>query len=294
MTFLHLSRTPDLLHACDQAIREQHMLSIVGQSGSGKTKLLWYYLREHLRTRFPQRSPRIVYSCLWEPHSKTGTKVSTPAACMTFAEITAGLADISRQYDTELIHSTKLWYRKPQSTATDRQFLSLFVFVRDELRRLQIDALIIDNATHLDRTAMQRLVDLRTHYRLNLGIILCATTPEDHGGSEQLKRVITTIVPADDYQGDVLLPYPTQHEVEYQILTFILKHHHLSPKTVDAPTLARIIASFWTETHGNWHQIMRLSRRLGAILAQRPQPLTEQLWEQVIGKKLPPNETASL
>lgn len=291
--FIHHSNTSDVLEYLAEAILHRRIVPFLGQPGTGKSYLLEYlasiYWRKERGLQF--ETPRIVYAKIRESTAKAGGRYSTPMACITFTEITFGLTEISRQYDSELVHNTRIWYRKPQSQYTDLQFNSLFAFVRDECRRLAISGIIIDNAAYLDVYTVQRLMDMRRLLKGQLSLIFCARIEQKGAINETLSRVLNVAIDQDEIEHRVELASLAEKETRGAVLIKLLKHlnidfdPHLQPKEI-----AAMRDMFWSETNGDWHAIAKRQRRLadtvGPNRGQR-RFLTKEIFETVMGKPLP-------
>ncbi len=286
MKFLTFPNQDPIIQACTTAIRDRTMITIVGQTGTGKTALVKHVMNTALPKQFPHQLPRILYICL---RDEVGTSPrSTHKTLMTrvlFSEIALALGQCSKTIDTQLSYTTRAWYHKMHGTATDSQFLTLQAFVRAELERLAIDALIIDKADLLDLISLKRIREWSTLYSVQLGLILVATTAND-GGCELTHRWIPLAVPDEEYLGEWTCVFPNQTDVEERIFSTFLRSHTLSPHTVELSVLEAMITAFWQQTQGDWHRIMRYSRRLGTLMHNAPQALSQHLWEQVFNKPL--------
>jgi hypothetical protein len=236
--------------------------------------------------------PRVVRIKLREPLGKAGGRYSTSTACLAFTEMTFSLAQISRQNDSEIVHNTRIWYRKPQSEYTDRQFNSLFAFVRDECLRLNIVGIIVDSAHHFDVYTMQRLMDIRRLLKHQLALILSARIERSGGINEQLSTVMNVVIDPDEVEDGIELKPLTREETCGKVLIAILKGLNVDfAPSLTIREVAMMRNAFWNETLGDWHTIAKRQRRLKDLVGpNRGQRrfLTRDVFEAVMGKPLPP------
>jgi hypothetical protein len=289
MDFLQLSNTQDILSILESAVQHHHIIPVFGCFGSGKSHLLQYFVSAYWKQKKDiQSPPRVVYAKLWEPPSKAGNRYATQAACMIFTEITFGLAQISQRYSSEVHHATRVWYHNPRSLYTDSQFTSLFAFVRDELQRLHISAIILDNATEIDIYTLQRLMQCRRLFNHELALIFSARIEAPESINEKVSRTIGTVVPTEEVEPRVEIKPLTKNEVLSHIFRQMLIDHTDSfPKDMPKEVIKSIRDSFWEETKGNWHMIASIERRLRDLLRGAPnRTLTLARWETVIRKTL--------
>jgi hypothetical protein len=283
-----------------EGILHHQIIPLLGCPGTGKTFLLQYLVREHwTRERELAEGPRIVYIELRSTTAKAGGRFSTPMACIAFTEMTFGLAEISRRYDSEFVHNTRIWYRQPQGEYSDRQFNSLFAFVRDEFRRLGIDGLLVDNASLLDITTMQRILDLRRLLRHRLALIFSTQIEREGTINDSLARVLDVTInkkkeagTADisEVERHVELKPTSQAETSGPVLKGILRDLNVDfAPDLKLEDVAAMRAMFWKETLGTWDMIAKLERRLRGLVQPgnaRRTFLTKELIEQWFGKPL--------
>lgn len=291
--FIHHSNTVDVLTWLGNAITNYKIASLLGCAASGKSYVLEYLADAYWKYEKSgeRKAPRVVRIELREPTGKGGGRYSTPAACIAFTEITSGLADISRHHDSELVHHTRMWYRQPQSLYSDKQFNSLFVFVRNECQRLGVTCMLVDNAHFLDTFTMQRLMDVRRLRGHQLACIFSAPIEKQGLINENLSRVLNVTTDPDDVESSVELKSLTQAETLNTVLIGLLKHLHLDfAPSLDIKEIALIRKMFWSETQGDWHAIAKRQRRLQDFLdlnRGRERFLTKEIFEKVMGKPLP-------
>ena len=164
MLFLQQSNTQEVLSVLERAIKLHQIVPFVGCASTGKTWLLTYLATQFWKQerKIEYLPPRIVYAELYRPRgSQAANDVASPVARVALSELTLGLAQISRQYDSRSVHEARLWYKKDRWESSDKQFTLLFPFICDELNRLNIDTLIIDNAQYLDLFTIARLRQMR-------------------------------------------------------------------------------------------------------------------------------------
>lgn len=292
MFFLHHSNTADVLQILSEAITSHRIVPFYGCKGSGKSWLLGYLTTAYWKQErnVQGQIPRIAYLELYEPRTKGGA-LSTPAARVTFSEAALGLAQVSRRYDTEFVHHTRLWYRKDRKESEDKQFASLFAFVRDEVERLRLDALLFDNAHNLDIFALQKLMAVRRYKRHELALIFCAPTEQQGQINETLARLMGTVIDDLEREQKVELEPMTREETMGKVLLGLLAHHKVtfSPSLTNA-VVAQMRRMFADETNGDWTAIAVRERRMKDFLGPNKgvvRFLTKELWEKIMGKALP-------
>ena len=211
-----------------------------------------------------------------------------------------GLAQISRRYDSELVHSTRIWYRKPQGEYSDRQFNTLFSFVRDEFLRLDIAALVIDNASLLDVTTVQRILDVRRLLGHRLALIFCTRIEREGTINASLANVLdvtlnnreqTAAGSIDEVEQSIELKPTSEAETRGAVLKQLLSALNIDfAPDLNTRDIAATRAMFWSQTLGTWDMIAKLERRLRDLVGSskgRRRFLTRELIERWLGVPLP-------
>jgi hypothetical protein len=292
MLYIHHANTGDVLHVLAEATLSHRVVPFYGCKGSGKSWLLGYLSSDYWRQERSMKGnvPRIAYVELWEPTTKSG-RLATPPALVAFSEITLGLAQISRRHDSEFTHNSRLWYRQGRRGSEDKLFATLYPFVRDEVRRLTVDGLLIDNAHYLDRFTLQKLKAVRRFRNDELALLLCAPIEEQGHINESVARLMGTVFDELEVEQKVELKRMTDREAMGKVFLELLAHHNarFSPE-VPVTEIARMRRMFWDETQGDWTSIAVRSRRLKDFLGPykgQVRLITRDLWEKVMGKPLP-------
>lgn len=297
MFFLPQSNTNQVLHVLERAIKLHQIVPFVGCASTGKTWLLAY-----LATQFWQRErkaehlpPRIVYAELYKPRgSQAGNDVSSPTARVTFSELTLGLAQVSRQFDSRTVHESRVWYRKDRWESADKQFTLLFPFVRDELKRLRIDAIIIDNADLLDVFTLQRLGQTREFLGHSLALIFCARIDKAGSLNPTLAELLPKRFDTLEIERPLELAQLAPSEVMGPVLLKIMAEQNLA----FSPDLKKEIIwhmrqQFYEDTKGDWKSIAVRQRRMRSLFGDsngQVRYLRQEDWEQIMGKPLELNK----
>jgi hypothetical protein len=290
--FIHHANTVDVLNILAEAIVAHRIIPLYGCKGSGKSWLLGYLATDFWRQErgMKGRTPRVAYVELWEPKANGG-RLSTPVARLTFTEIVLGLGQVSRRYDSEFVHNTKLWYARERKESEDKQFAALFAFVRDEVQRLGIDALLIDNAHYIDIFTIQKLMDVRRFKGHELALIFCAPIERQGQINESLARWMGTVINDLEREHKIELEPTSREEITRSVLLGLLAHHKITfSPTLSNDEIARMRMMFWNETQGDWTSIAVRERRAKDFLGPYKGQLryiTKDLWEKIMGKSLP-------
>ncbi len=297
MFFIHHGNTRPVLADLASAIVDHEIVSLLGCEATGKSWLLRYVVQDYwlYEAQMQGNQPRVIHAEIMAGLGKTRERASTPTTVDLFTSITEGLTRISRKHDSELTHLQKTWYSKPQPQYTDRQFRSLFAFVRDEVKRLRVSALLIDNAHLLDDFTLERLMDLRRLCGHQLALIFTATIEKTGGANDHLTSLLDVIV-RQKYKEtclpDVELVPLTPEETWGPVLKAILRDHlHVAfDPRLSKEEVTAMRSLFWEDTQGDWKVIdirrRRLEKHFGPSRNQR-RFLTREIFEQVMGKPLP-------
>ncbi len=289
--WIAVSNNEIMIHELCTSIRHNNIGVLYGCRGSGTTTVMKAAI-QRLEIAEHHRPLRCVYAALWDPAYKTSHVLATPAGFMTMLEIIVGLRSISKLYDSALSYQHNQWYQKPTSTYTPRQFASMYSFVRDECRRLRIDAVLIDNADKLDRFAFERLLDIRTFFGEAFALMLCfkrafAGAPNEH--AEALFHA--TLHDVHDYDVFNLDPL-SEYDVKHTVFVEWIKQYNLQITASDAELLL-MRRMLWNETHGDWRRIQKYAHRLQEYCQQARHPhLSQIVWEAIFQKPLTASETA--
>jgi hypothetical protein len=232
---------------------------------------------------------------LYKPHeSQAAQDVATPVARVTFSELTLGLAQVSRHYDSRTVHESRVWYRKDRWEAADKQFTLLFPFVRDELKRLNVDALIIDNADQLDAFTLKRLKQTRAFLGHRLALIFCARIDKVGTLNPTLDELLPKVFDTLELEPPIELAPLAASEVMEPVLLEIMAAHKITFSPELSPTrIGRMHEQFYQDTRGDWKAIAVRQRRMQSLFRDSNGSVRfvrQEDWEQIMGKPLVLNE----
>ncbi len=106
--------------------------------------------------------------------------------------------------------------------------------------------------------------------------------------NDRLSRTIGTVIPSEEVQPKVELKSLKKNEVLSHVFRHLLVHQTDGfPAGMAKAGIQRIRESFWEETGGNWHMIVKIERRMRDILrGDSDRTVTVERWESIIGKAL--------
>lgn len=233
------------------------------------------------------------HSTLLEEHKlgslrTKGAVYATAPTCLAFSSIAEELGHLSERYDSASVWAQCAWYRKPQPLYTDNAFRSLAAFVRSELRRLRICAVIIDNAQWLDIPAMQALIKVRGLLKGTVALIFCAPTERPGGLNEHVSNLIVASRVHDEFEQPIVLHQLEEKAFTGPILNALLEDRQMQfSLQLSILTRAQMRKTFWVVAQNDWHVIAKKIRGLDRLLGPRGKhirEITREAFEQVVGK----------
>ena len=202
-----------------------------------------------------------------------------------------GLAQVSRQYDSRTVHESRVWCRKDRWESADKQFTLIFPFVRDELKRLNIDALVIDNAELLDTFTIERLRQVREFQQQRLAFILCARIDKPKELNPTLAETLPKVFDTLEIEQPLELARLKPEEAMSSVLLEIMAEQKITfSPDLDVDTLGRMREQFYQDTQGDWKSIAVRQRRMRSLFgdsAGKVRFLNQEAWEQIMGRSLP-------
>lgn len=271
------------------------ILLLLGLPKTGKDRILNYWRKhEHWdgERRAAIEQPPIVYSEVWKSQADSlGRKVyATPITCVTFSEIAYGLGRLSQFYTPT--YAGKKWYREPKSLYTDPQFASLFSFVREEVQRLRIRAIVINNAQTIDARTLEMLMLLRKHCHNQVSFIISAQMVEKEDLDEPLAEAFAAVPDAAEVCRRVVLQRLSKKEYKAVVLPALTEQLNLAfaDELLEEVIAKRVPEALWRHTKFDWKAIDDLAK---AIKRRVPDPqngrqrkLTRALLEDILGRSL--------
>ncbi|MBA3471417.1 MAG: ATP-binding protein [Herpetosiphonaceae bacterium] len=282
MEYIDYASTTEVQTQLRQAMRSWQTVLLTGQAKSGKSRLIQQVATEPWPETAMQ--PRIVVASLWSPKGKRTGQYATAIAGVTFTEICVGLARCSKLYDSPLIHQQKQWYRRPQSLVGDQQFASLYAFVRNELIRLRVNALVIDEAHLLDTFTLERLLDCQREFHGQLALVFVETRETSTAGG-QLSTLLETLTSPLQRADPLFLLRPDEQTVQTTILAALIKRFTAGPSSsLSRDDLIRMRSTFWEATDGHWDMLERIGIRMEGECGQTTPKgqLTKERWQRIV------------
>lgn len=235
------------------------ILLLLGLPRTGKKAVLSYWLnQEHLpaEQRTVRQQPPIAYLSLWQPLGQNlGRNVYvTPITCVVFSELAYSLGKISAHFVPTY---AKRWYREPKSLYRDSQFTSLFAFVRSEVQRLRLRAIIIQHAEWIDARTLEMLMLLREECRRQIAFVLSAQMQEKADLDEPLANEFLRVPEAAKVCTRVKLERLTREEYLRTIFSALVDDLHLffAADLADPAIAKQVPGAFWQRTGHDWKQI---------------------------------------
>jgi hypothetical protein len=286
-------RLNDMLVLDDEG-KTPGILLLVGLPRTGKDALLRAWMKADLAPASlgdPHGLPEIGYAEIWRSRADTlGRKVYvTPITCVAFSEIAYGLGQVAAR--SAPVHGlSRKWYREPKALYTDAQFCSLLDFVRDEVKRLRIRAIVVNNAHFLDPCALEMLVLLRRQCNDRISFILCAQMAENAKIDEPLKEPLIRVPEAAKMCRTIELQRLSKRVYKAEVLPALRDDLALSfadDLKVKAIAL-QVPDALWKYTGYDWQAIDDLAREIKRKVpdpgAGQRRVLTRAVLEEILGK----------
>jgi hypothetical protein len=297
MFFVPHSNTTAVIEFVDALLKPQAdgsrgMGALYGCGGAGKSYLLRYLSSPYWVQERLVQEPRVIHIAIDEHRLGSlkgkGAIYSTAEACVTFSAIAEQLGALSGRYDPESAWANCAWYKKPRPLYGDNAFLSLVAFVRNELLRLKVVAIFIDNAHRIDTYTVQRLVQVRALLDDQLALVLCAPIEKPGTLNEHVDGLITRSGAADQFETPIELQRLEEEAFTGEVLNNILAHMNAMFAEVLPPlTKALMRKVFWAAIASDWRVVAKKLRDLDRALGpQRGQvrEITQEVFERVIGR----------
>lgn len=274
------------------------ILALFSHRGVGVTSLVRRWAADHLITQGKAKVPQIVYSTL-SASRLAGLKkgvFTTPATCIVFSEIVYGLGAVSASHGS--YWADKTWYARPKSLYTDQQFRSLYNFVRSDIRRLGVKAIIVDNAQLLDDYAFEQLMLLWESLEQQFLLVLAGQLEPRATIDEALRRPLAHM-PGYQRSFEPFLELQRMSEAEFKdpefqggvLLDLLVQLRATFDMSAGMERVEAMQQMWWAETQGDWELIVQRQRQFAHALREqttRIRIITPALFERVMGKPLPP------
>ncbi len=299
--FIMHSNVADVLKALDNILtlepitQKRGMLLLAGLPKTGKERIVTHWMQGlHLPQvkREQIELPRMLFvRDVWDPERTSfGSKVYvTPITCVLFTEMVYALGAMSIQLGSSSADRT--WYRQPRSLYTDKQFTSLFAFVRSEVKRLRIPVLLINDAQRLDACALRMIMLLRKHCADRLGVVFIVRLQKDATLDEPLTEEFIRVPEARDICRRVAINQLTDKEYTNVVLVALMTELNLDVSADLLPYEHQIADLFWKATGSDWKLIdERLAQRLLRVLGSdrtRVRIITRAVLQEVLENPLP-------
>jgi hypothetical protein len=266
---------------------------LLAHQSAGKERITREWMRgSHLDGSVSnlQERPRIVCCTTWKPLSnRLGSKnYATAITCVTFTELTYALGKIAEAYPAT--YASKQWYRKPKSLYTDRQFTSLFAFLRTEIDRLRVRAIVIHNAPLIDDNTLEMLVLLRHHCHDALSFVLVGDLLEKAEIDEPLEGAFRHVAEAAAICRREQLQQLTVPEFKKVVLPALSEQLSLTfaADLLAADVVKLVPNALWKYTKSNWDVIDRLAKALTKVPQGRDglRIIDRKTLEAILGKPL--------
>jgi hypothetical protein len=164
--FIELPSQMPYVQRLDAAVARNAICTLLGLQGSGKTWLLDYWRR--IRERSPEviQPRQVVYI-----HLRHRPEPSFPMTCVVYSRLWHALCRLERPAYLPKQEKRLDVDEEDIKMYNARQLQNLLLKVIERANRLNIRAVIVDNAHYLDKTALEWLLDVRTYYDEQHGFI---------------------------------------------------------------------------------------------------------------------------
>jgi hypothetical protein len=268
------------------------VMTLIGKAGTGKSYLLKYFATEYRQQVCGidiHRAP-VLYADYDETEKNTlGADTTAPITATTLASIMFSLAQLARQIGGS--RALPQWYREEQSLYSSRQLLWLFGEICLELKRLDIRAIIIDNAHRLDAKTVKLLFRMRARLNNHIGLIFGAQVQPGEGNDEPMGRLFKQArIESSDVEQPIDLRPMVSKEFYSSVLTPVFKDISAPFEPALEQHNTAIGRRFWEVTSGDWKSIDTRVRHFNRLLGPRSREnrlITRSIVEQVLNFKLP-------
>lgn len=268
------------------------VMILVGKAGTGTSSLLKYFATEyrHKVCGIDLHRAPVVYADYDETEKNTlGADTTEPITATTLASIMFSLAQLARQIGGT--SALPRWYREEQSLYSSRQLLWLYGEICLELKRLDVRAIIIDNAHRLDTKTVKLLFRLRARLNNRIGLMFGAQLQSSEGNDEPMGRLFKQArIESSDVEQPIELRPLVAKEFYNAVLTPLFKDIG-APFEPGLEQHVQVIGRrFWEVTSGDWKSIDTRVRHFNRLLGSRTREdrlITRSIVEQVLNFKLP-------
>lgn len=281
MKFVHHANTRQLLTELDLTVKRYWVRTLVGQRGTGKSRLIEEWIAGGSGLLRPHEVLKID---LWNAELESWglEDGSYASACLAFTllwgELAKRLAVHDGGYPTFTLSEPKKVYKKSQ-------FASLFRVVKEAVDTFRPRAIIIDNASYLDAFALDRLMDIRNRRFPRCALILCARLERHATPDEPLKKLFRSTSVAHEgmtdaeaaYIPDPLVMQQLTEAEFYEIVVEALLNN--VEATITEAFIAELLAGdvlerLWQRVNLDWRIITRIETLMDYRLGPQERVMT--------------------
>jgi hypothetical protein len=247
--FIYQQQTCSLFTAMDRTAKSRSIMTIGAYYGYGLSRLLRQWVIAEPKS---VQDNQVAFVQLMNPElaSFRNMKIMTPPALLLLWETCYTLRDllkVQRGYDRTS--------SPPQVGAdySESRFLRLNEELRKSARKLQLRALVIDNAQFLDERGLRKLIETRNTCGHKFGLILCYQMRDHAKPHERIQPLLDKVQVLDQRTDAEVVERMNEAEFRSEVLPRL----YLALDADFSPEIEMKIddfeATLWRHTKGNWH-----------------------------------------
>jgi hypothetical protein len=253
--FIYCQQTHSLFAAMDRTAKSRSIMTIGAYYGYGLSRLLRQWVIVEPKS---VQDNQVALVQLMNPElaSFRNIKIMTPPALLLLWETCYVLRDllkVQRGYDRT---------SSPPRTGSEYSE-SYFLRLNEELRRLaqklQLRALVIDNAQFLDERGLRKLVEVRDRCEHKFGLILCYQMRDHAQPHERIQPLLEKVHVLDQRTDAEVVEQMSEAEFRSEVLPRLYIALEADFSLEIEAKIGDFEATLWKHTKGNWHRIEALT-----------------------------------
>ncbi len=255
LPFIRREHTDSLFAAINQAVNSRSIITIGAHYGRGLSRLLREWVMHEPKDVQPNQ---VVLVQLMDPEmvSFRNMKLMTPAALLLMWETCYALRGLTKAQRSDSDRST---LAKGGSDYSESRFLQLCAELRTLAKKLQLRAIVIDNAHHVDDRGLRKLMEPCDHCEYKFAIILGYQMRNHAKPAERIHKVLEEGGAFDQWADSLVLESMEEHEFYDTILPELYLALDTEFNRDIEAAVERFQSKLWAHTGGNWHQIERIA-----------------------------------
>jgi hypothetical protein len=279
--YIRYGNIEETLNQLRQGIRSGGIVTLTGQGGVGKSRLLEQLVLEEPRIREVDQTALVR---MVQPNRRLPGKdrIASPPAMVFFSRLWYVLQTMSRLTNKEWLETLD---QKPARHYTDGDFLGLHANIAEAIRQRHIALILGDNVEYIDGLTFNWLMELWNDCQQQFAIVLCAEMKPNAPAEEPF----TDLWPhASRDVREYLVNQVMLHQMDKKAFVEIVLPEILISLDADYGSDVTLSGLMWERTQGNWHSLTRLITFLDEELSsdtRSPRIITPKVVEHVFERR---------